>query len=95
MTISQLTSIIVGIILDTIREEKGRLTEISDQSVINRQEFIAERMANMKLYRFVRLGKTMAKSLPRKRYDQMKSDISKKFWESIENEEFEDEDNNN
>ena len=49
MTISQLTSNIVGIILDTIREKKGRLTEISDLSVINRQEFDVEGLANMKL----------------------------------------------
>lgn len=95
MTIYQLTSVIAGIILETIREKKGRLTEISDQSVINRQEFDEEGLANMKLYRFIRLGKTMAKSLPRNRYDQMKSEISEKFWECIENEEFEDEDNNN
>ena len=94
MTISQLTSNIVGIILDTIREKKGRLTEISDQSVINRQEFDVEGLANMKLNRFIRLGKTVAQSLPRKRYEQMKSDISEKFWESIENQEFEDDDNN-
>ncbi len=94
MTISQLTSNIVGIILDTIREKKGRLTEISDLSVINRQEFDVEGLANMKLNRFIRLGKTVAQSLPRKRYEQMKSDISEKFWESIENQEFEDDDNN-
>ena len=85
----------MDIILDTIREKKGRLTEISDQSVINRQEFIEERMVNMKLYRLVRLSETMAKSLPRSRYVQMMSDISEKFWESIEHEDDEDEDEKN
>ena len=89
MATSHLTGIIAGIIIDTIREKKGRLTEISDQCVINRQEFDVEGLAKMKLDRFVRLGKTMARTLPKKRYDQMKSEISKKFWDSIEGKEAE------
>ena len=95
MTSTKLANIITGIILDAIREKKGRLTEISDQSAINRKEFDEEGLANMKLYRFIRLGKTIAQTLPRKRYDQMKSDISKNFWDCVENEDFEDDEDNN
>jgi hypothetical protein len=87
MATSHLTGIIAGIILDTIREKKGRLTEISDQSVINRQEFDVEGLAKMKFDRFVRLSETMARTLPKKRYEQMKSEISREFWDNIEGKE--------
>ena len=91
MTQLTLTGLIAGIILETIREKKGRLTEVSDRSVINRREFDEEGLINMKLGRFIRLGKVLAQSLPRDHYNQMKNDISDEFWNYIENH---DDDNN-
>lgn len=84
MTRSQLTGIIAEIIIDTIREKKGRLTEISDLCVINRQEFDVDGLAKMKFGRIVRLSQAVAQALPRKRCEEMLQEIAKKFWESID-----------
>lgn len=82
---NQLSGRIVSIILKAIREEKGRLTAISDLSVINRQEFDVEGLMKMRFDRFIRVSSAIAFMLPRKRYEQMKQDISEVFWNAIEN----------
>ena len=84
MVKEQLSGRIVNIVLKAIREEKGRLTAISDLSVINRQEFDVEGLQKMRLDRFIRVGSAMAVMMPRKRYEQMKQEISEVFWNAIE-----------
>lgn len=75
------------IINKAIREKRGRLTEVSNQCVINRQEFTPEGISKLAMYQFTRLGQAMVENMPRNRYEQMKKDISKKFWDSIEGKE--------
>ena len=78
---------IADIINKAVREKRGRLTEVSDLSVINRQSFDADGIAQLPLFQFVRLGQALAVSLPKDRYEQMKSNISETFWDSIEGKE--------
>lgn len=85
MTNKQLALFIGDTINKAVREKRGRLTAISDQCVINRQEFDPEGIANLHVFQLVRLGKALAGFLPKKRYEQMKSDISREFWDSVEN----------
>ena len=51
----QLTSEVSGIIMNYVREEKGRLTWISEVTGINRKEFTRRGLAKMKLYRLLRI----------------------------------------
>lgn len=81
---NQLSSLIVSIMLEAIREEKGRLTAISDMCVINRQEFDKEGIEKLRLNRFVRLGAAMAAIMPRKRFQQMGQEIADTFWHTVE-----------
>ena len=75
----------IGDILNkAVREKRGRLTEVSEQCSINRQKFDAEDITNIRLYQLIRLGQAIALSMPRDRYEQMKSEISDKFWKSID-----------
>lgn len=73
-----------GIINEAIREKRGRLTEVSDMCVINRQEFAPEGIANLALHQLTRLSRAMVEAMPKQRLEQMKKDISKEFWDSIE-----------
>jgi len=51
----QLTSDVAGIILRYVRSHKGRLTEISNDSRINRREFNVRGFSRMKLHRILRI----------------------------------------
>ena len=51
----QLASDVAGIILEHVRESKGRLTQVSDMCRINRREFTRRGLASMKLYRLLRI----------------------------------------
>ena len=75
----------IGDILNkAVREKKGRLTEVSEQCSINRQKFDPEDIIHIQFHQLVRLGQAIALSMPRDRYEQMKSEISDKFWKSID-----------
>lgn len=87
MTKDLLALSIGDIINKAVREKRGRLTEISDLSVINRQEFDPEGIANLAFYQIIRLGKAIIEAMPKKRIEQLKMDISKAFWDSIEGKE--------
>lgn len=51
----QLTSKVAGIILQHVRNPKGRLTEISDMCKINRKEFNVRGLSKMKGHRLLRI----------------------------------------
>lgn len=87
MTKDLLALSIGDIINKAIREKRGRLTEVSNQCVINRQEFDPEGIANLAFYQIIRLGKAIIEAMPKKRIEQLKMDISKAFWDSIEGKE--------
>lgn len=84
MTKNLVAEIIAEIMLEAIREKKGRLTEVSTECSINRQEFDVEGLTNLKLYRLLRLVQALVHALPRARYEQMKNDIAEVFWKSID-----------
>lgn len=51
----QLTSMVAGIVLQRVRSEKGRLTEISELSKINRREFTVRGLSKMRMHRLLRI----------------------------------------
>lgn len=71
----QLTSAVAGIILHHLRDFKGRLTEVSDLSNINRRELNRKGLAKMKMHRLLRLVYAMALVLPYREFDLMWKDI--------------------
>lgn len=51
----QMTSEIAGIILQHVRNHKGRLSEVSDDCRINRREFNVRGISKMKFHRLLRI----------------------------------------
>lgn len=84
MKTNELALSIGDIINKAVREKKGRLTEVSDQCSINRRKFAPEGIIHIEVYQLIRLGQSIALSMPRNRYEQMKSEISCLFWKSID-----------
>lgn len=72
----QLTSEVAGIILRHVRTPKGRLTEISDDSKINRKDFNVHGLSQMKLHRFLRILYALELSMDYEEYQQMMDEIS-------------------
>ena len=50
-----LRSKVSGIVRETLRAQKGLLTEVSDMAGVNRKEFNRRNMDRMKLYKLVRV----------------------------------------
>ena len=71
----QLTSEIAGIILRYVRNRKGRLTEISNDSRINRKEFNVRGFANLKLHRLLRVIYALYLELPYAEFVKMTDEI--------------------
>ena len=71
----QLTREIAGIILRYVRNEKGRLSEISRDSRINRREFTIRGLAKMKLHRLLRILYDLCLELPYAEYMKMTDEI--------------------
>lgn len=84
MTNDTLTGRIASTMLQAIKEERGRLTAVSDMCSINRQEFDVEGLSKMSLSRLIRLGAAMAIIMPKKRYIQMTQDISEIFQQTVD-----------
>ena len=68
MVKEQFTSEVAGIILNHLREKKGRLTEVSDLCNINRKELNRKGLAKMKMHRLLRLIYAMELVLPYPEY---------------------------
>ena len=81
MVKEQFTSSVAGIILNHLREKKGRLTEVSDLCNINRKELNRKGLAKMKMHRLLRLIYAMELVLPYPEYDKMWSEILDKIRE--------------
>ena len=81
MVKEQFTSEVAGIILNHLREKKGRLTEVSDLCNINRKELNRKGLAKMKMHRLLRLMYAMELVLPYQEYDDMWTDILVKIRE--------------
>ena len=77
----QLTSEVAGIILNHLREKKGRLTEVSDLCNINRKELNRKGLAKMKMHRLFRLLYAMELVLPYNEYKEMWTKILDKIRE--------------
>lgn len=73
---NQLTSKVAGIILKTLREQKGRLTQVSDLCKINRREFNIRGLSKMKFHRQLRIIYALAVVLPALRYEQLMNEVS-------------------
>ena len=60
----ELTSDVAGIILEYLRSVKGRLTEVSNLSGINRREINRKGLSKMRMNRLMRLVYTMQLVMP-------------------------------
>lgn len=77
----ELTSDVAGIILEYLRSVKGRLTEVSNLSGINRREINRKGLAKMRMNRLMRLVYTMQLVMPPKVSDAMWQKIIEKVRE--------------
>lgn len=77
----ELTSDVAGIILEYLRSVKGRLTEVSNLSGINRREINRKGLAKMRMSRLMRLVYTMQLVMPPKASDAMWQKIIEKVRE--------------
>ena len=75
----ELTSDVAGIILEYLRSVKGRLTEVSNLSGINRRELNRKGLAKMRMNRLMRLVYTMQLVMPPKKSDAMWQKILEKL----------------
>ena len=76
-----MTSDVAGIILEYLRSVKGRLTEVSNLSGINRREINRKGLAKMRMSRLMRLVYTMQLVMPPKASDAMWQKIIEKVRE--------------
>ena len=77
----ELTSDVAGIILEYLRSVKGRMTEVSNLSGINRREINRKGLAKMRMSRLMRLVYTMQLVMPPKASDTMWQKIIEKVRE--------------
>jgi hypothetical protein len=77
----ELTSDVAGIILENLRSVKGRLTEVSNLSGINRRELNRKGLAKMRMNRLMRLVYAMLLIMPPKKSDAMWQKILEKVRE--------------
>ena len=77
----ELTSDVAGIILENLRSVKGRLTEVSNLSGINRREINRKGLAKMRMNRLMRLVYAMLLIMPPKKSDAMWQKILEKLRE--------------
>ena len=75
----ELTSDVAGIILENLRSVKGRLTEVSNLSGINRRELNRKGLAKMRMNRLMRLVYAMLLIMPPKKSDAMWQKILEKL----------------
>ena len=75
----ELTSDVAGIILENLRSVKGRLTEVSNLSGINRRELNRKGLAMMRMNRLMRLVYAMLLIMPPKKSDAMWQKILEKL----------------
>lgn len=72
---TQLTNRVSGIILEHIREEKGRLTRISDESRINRKWFNAAGFARLRHHQMLRIVYALCLELSPGEFNAMTCEI--------------------
>lgn len=77
----ELTNEVAGIILQYLRDVKGRTTEVSNLSSINRREINRKGLVKMKMNRLLRLVYTMLLIMPPQSSEAMWQDILKKIRE--------------
>ena len=73
----QLTHEVAGIILDTVREKKGRLTEISDLCRINRKHFNVKGFSQLRMHQLLRVVYALAVVLNYEDYRDMMARIAR------------------
>ena len=73
----QLTHEVAGIILDTVREKKGRLTEISDLCRINRKHFNVKGFSQLRMHQLLRIVYSLAVIMRYEEYRAMMEQISR------------------
>ena len=78
---NELTSDVAGIILEYLRSVKGRLTEVSNLSGINRRELNRKGLAKMRMNRLMRLVYTMQLVMPPYKSEAMWQKIIEKVRE--------------
>lgn len=76
-----LIDVIVKIILERIKNERGRLTRISNTCKINRGKLTDENMAFMRVYHYILLFYAVCLNLKPKEFEAMMKDIYYTFVE--------------
>ena len=77
----ELTSDVAGVILESLRSVKGRMTEVSNLSGINRRELNRKGLSKMRMNRLMRLVYAMLLIMPSKKSDAMWQKILEKVRE--------------
>ena len=72
---------VAGIILRYVKNRKGRLTQMSEDSRINRREFNVQGINKMRLHRLLRILYALHLELPYAEYMKMTDEIRAK-WQS-------------
>ena len=80
----ELTSDVAGIILEYLRSVKGRMTEVSNLSGINRREINRKGLSKMRMNRLMRLVYTMTLVMPPKASEAMWQKIIEKVREYVD-----------
>ena len=73
----QLTSEVAGIILDHVRETKGRLTLISDATRINRKHFTVRGFSQLRVHQMLRIVYALAVVMRYEDYRDMMGQIAR------------------
>lgn len=84
-----LVSKCVGMILDAVRGERGRLTFVSSESQVNRQYFNRRKFRTLKLFRAIRVLYVLAMDQSREEFIQLGQKVFAEIWDMQEDYGFE------
>lgn len=81
------TDEVSGVILKKVREQRGRLTKVSDMCQINRRMFNHDEFCKLKLYQVLRLLYAICVDVRPKEFEEMLTemrDVAKKYFDMYE-----------
>ena len=81
------TDEVSGVILKKVREQRGRLTKVSDMCQINRRMFNQDEFCKLKLYQVLRLLYAICVDVRPKEFEKMLTemrDVAKKYFDTYE-----------
>ena len=83
----EFTDEVSGVILKKVREQRGRLTKVSDMCQINRRMFNQDEIGKLKLNQVLRLFYAICVEIRPKEFEKMlteMSNVAKKYFDKYE-----------